>query len=239
MKLSPQEKAARKAAFRAMRPAEKLDYVFTYYKWPILLALLVLLALGSVLRRELTRKDPVLYLAFANVAVGAETEEKLTAGFLGAAGIDPKRREVYLYRGLYLSENADTLNHEYAYASRMKLMGAVTSGKLDLILMNREAYDLLSRGGYLLELSSLLPESAQSCLTENTVVLSDNGIEYTLGEAAVHEVAAETAKNGIDVSAFPLFEAAGFSDAVYLGVIANSGRLPDCTRYIDYLSHAP
>ncbi len=30
MKLSPEEKAARKAAFRAMSPAQKLDHVFTY-----------------------------------------------------------------------------------------------------------------------------------------------------------------------------------------------------------------
>ena len=34
MKLSEQEKAAHKAAFRSMRPAEKLEYIYTYYKWP-------------------------------------------------------------------------------------------------------------------------------------------------------------------------------------------------------------
>ena len=34
MKLPEQEKAAQKAAFRAMSPAKKLDHLYTYYKWP-------------------------------------------------------------------------------------------------------------------------------------------------------------------------------------------------------------
>ena len=235
MKLSPEEKAARKAAFRAMSPAQKLDHVFTYYKWPILLALVALLVLGSAAHRALTRKEPALYLAFANVTVGDELEARLLASCPDGNGSG----EVYLYRDLYLSENADMLNHEYAYASRMKLMGAVTAGKLDLVLMNREAYDLLSQSGYLLELSSVLPEAARPYLTENAVVLSDNAIEYQLGEAASHEVTMQTAANGLDVSAFPAFAAAGFSDAVYLGVIGNTPRLPACVRYIAALSPAP
>ena len=47
MKLSKQEKAAQWAAFRDMDRAEKLEYVFAYYKAPILLCLLVLIILGS------------------------------------------------------------------------------------------------------------------------------------------------------------------------------------------------
>ena len=45
MKLSPQEKAARRAAFLAMSPAKKREHIWEYYKWPILLGLLALLIL--------------------------------------------------------------------------------------------------------------------------------------------------------------------------------------------------
>ncbi len=243
MKLSEQEKAARRAAFRAMPPAKKAEHIAAYYKWPILLGLLALIVLGSALHRELGKKEPVLYLAFANVAVGEDLESELTDGFLRFLGADAKKREVYLYRDLYLSDKADTLNHEYAYASKMKLMGAVSAAKLDLALMNREAYDLLSRGGYLLELSPdlfgddpalygrLLP-----LLAANEVVLSDNGIEYQLGEAETHEVETVSVQNALEVTGLPPFARAGFPDAVYLGIIANSERLPDCIAYISYLS---
>ena len=139
MKLTKEQKAAHRAAFRAMSPAEKLDYIAEYYKWPILLGLLVLSILVWAGHRALTKKEPVLYLALANVAVGEDLEQALTAGFLRATGGDPDRQEVYLYRDLYLSDDADVLNHEYAYASRIKIMGALQTQKLDVVLMNREA----------------------------------------------------------------------------------------------------
>lgn len=243
MKLSKQEKAARWAAFQAMSPAKKAEHIYIYYKWPILLALIVLAILCSVLHRQLAKKEPVLYLAFSNVAVGEDTEGELTGGFLRFLGSDEKKQEVYLYRDLYLSENADTLNHEYAYASRMKLMGSVGAEKLDLILMNREAYDLLSRSGYLLELSSALfaddptlYQQIDQILSSNEVVLSDNSIEFQLGEAETHEVETETVQNALVVSSLPLFDRAGFPEAVFLGIIGNTGRLPACLRYIEYIS---
>ena len=243
MKLTKQEKAARRAAFQAMSPQKKLDHIYTYYKWLVLLGLIALIALGSVLHRQLTKKEPVLCLALANVAVGEDLENKLTDGFLRFLGADAKKQEVYLYRDLYLSDNADTLNHEYAYASRMKLMGAVSAGKLDLVLMNREAYDLLSRSGYLLELSpALFTENAAlyaqllPILSSNEVVLSNNSIEYQLGEAETLEVETETVRNALDVSSLPVFARAGFPDTVYIGVIANSGRLANCIEFVSYVS---
>ena len=236
MKLSEKEKAARKAAFRAMGPGERLGYIWDYYKWPILLGLLLLLVLGSVLHRQLTKKEPVLYLAFANVATGEDLEQELTEGYLLEAGLNEKRQEVYLYRDLYLSDEADTLNHEYAYASKMKLMGAVSAQTLDLVLMNREAWDLLSRGGYLQELDSAsLSEALLPFLRENEVILSDNSIEYQLGEAPEQIIETRTAANALEVNALPLFAAAGFPEPVYLGLVANSPRTAACLDYLNYL----
>ena len=136
MKLTKEQKAAHKAAFRAMSPAEKLDYIVSYYKWLILLAVICVLILGSAAHRQLTKKDPVLYLALADVVAGEDLADALTTGFLRTEGLNLRRQEVYLYRDLYLSDEADVLNHEYAYASRMKLMGAVQAQKLDVVLMN-------------------------------------------------------------------------------------------------------
>jgi hypothetical protein len=243
MKLSDREKAAQKAAFRAMSPAQKLDHILTYYKWPILLGLIALVILGSVLHRQLTRKEPVLYAAMANVAVGSDLEQALTDGYLLAAEGDTRRQEVYLYRDLYLSENADTVNHEYAYASRMKLMGAVQSQNLDVVFMNREAYDLLSSNGYLLELAPLLEGKdpalyarLASFLVSNAVTLSDNGIEWKLGEAETHQVVTEERCNGLALRSLPRFQAAGFPAEVYFGVIANSPRVEEVLPYLRYLA---
>ena len=242
MKLSEKEKAAHRAAFQTMSLPEKLDHIYTYYKWPILLGLAALIVLGSTLHRQLTRKEPALYLALVNVAVGEDLERTLTEDYLARSYPDAGRREVHLYRDLYLSDNADVLNHEYAYASRMKVMGAIQAQEMDVAVMNREGYDLFSSGGFLLELPELLaadPSLAEALapyLVSNSVVISDNGIEYQLGEAESHEVVTERKENALVIGSFPRIRDAGFPDEVYLGVIANSPRTEEALRYLRYLA---
>lgn len=233
MKLTKEQKAAHRAAFREMNPAEKLEYVWEYYSWPILLALLVLSVLLWSARRELTKKEPVLYLALTNVTVGEDLERTLTEGYLTASGANPKRQEVCLYRDLYLSDDADVLNHEYAYASRIKLMGAVQTKTLDVALMNRESYDLLSSGGYLLPLDD---PALRPLLTSNEVTLSDNAIEWQLNEADTHERVTETVQNAVELSGCPLMQSAVFADSLYAGVLTNSPRAEEALRFVRYLA---
>lgn len=234
VKLSEKEKAAHKAAFQAMSPAQKAEHIFTYHKWTILLVLLVLIVLCSILHRQLTQKRPVLYLAVINTTFGEQVEKSLTEDFLTATGGDTRREEVYLYRDLYLSEDADALNHEYAYASKVKLGGAISAQKLDLVLMNQEAYDIFSRQGYLLELTAL-PDSLSASLVENEVILSDNSVDYLLGNAAQEQVVTKTVPNALAVSSLPLFRDAGFDGALYIGVISNSPRPEEANAYLRYL----
>lgn len=238
MSLTKEERAARKESFRKMRPADKADYIFTYYRLPILLGLVALYLVCSSVYRQLTKKEIVLYSALINVSVGEDLESQLNGGFISAGGADPHKAEVYLYRGTYLSGDPSAENHEYGYASKLKLMAAIESKQLDVVLMNREAYDICSQEGYLLDLPGLLsPDtSLDPYLTTNTVVLEDNAIEYALQETNQYQAVTEEVTNGIDVSAFPLFQEAGFSDSIYLGVVANSPRLPAVTQYIAYLA---
>lgn len=238
MSASPQERAFRRDAFRKMNFREKLDYIFTYYKLPILLGVIALAVIGSAAHRQLTKKEAVLYTAFINVSVGELLEDTLTAQFVAQSDKSARKSEVYLYRDLYLSDDASFVNHEYAYASRLKLLGAINAKKLDLVLMNREGYDILSQNGYLMELSELtagneaLRQRLASYLTANTVILEDNAIEYNLNEAPSYEAVTEDAANALEVSDLPIFRAAGFPDAVYLGVIANSARTEWVLRYL-------
>ena len=242
MRQRNEEKAARRAAFRAMSRDEKAEYLFTYYRWHFVLFLVVLLIAFSAVHRAVAKKEAVLYTAYINFAVGDELDGALSAGFLHAQGEDERRAEVYVYRSLYLSDDASPANHEYAYASRLKLLGAIEAKKLDVVLMNGEAYDILSQSGYLLDLQSLLGEDAalldklRGDLRENEVVVSDNALEYRLNEAETYEAVTVRETNALELSALPAFDGAGFSGTVYLGVVANSPRLPACRDYLAYLA---
>ena len=109
--------------------------------------------------------------------------------------------------------------------------------------MNREAYDIMSAGGYLLPLEGFLKgdlsgRTADS-LVKNTVVLSDNDIEHRLDESVPYHAETEEVANAILISAFPLFASADFSGDVFLGVVGNSARMDAVLQYIDYLTSTP
>ena len=225
-----------------MSLAARLGYVFEYYKFPLALALIAAVALGSALYYRLTRKEALLFVGYANIAVGDDLDQALNEGFARAIGENPNKKAVSLYRGLYLSRDATQQNHEYAYASQMKVLAAMANRQLDVVLMNREAYDILSASGYLLPLDDLIKQDdglyrrVSDRLTKNTVILEDNDIEHRLDETVPYSAVTESVANGLRICAFPLFESAGFSDDVYLGAIGNSARLDAVLQYIDYLT---
>ena len=245
MKLTDAERAENRKAFAGMTLPQRLDYIFEYYKFPLVLILIAVVALGSMLYYRITRRDALLYLAYTNISVGEALDGALGEGFTRSVGADPGRSEVRVYRGLYLSRDPSAQNHQYAYASRLKLMAAMTGGQLDVLLMNREAYDIMSAGGYLLPMEDLLKRDGGlyrrigGRLVKNAVILEDNDVEHQLDENVPYQAVTETVANAVLISPFSLFEQAGFSGEVYLGVVGNSARTDMVLRYIDYLTSDP
>lgn len=207
MKLSPEERRRHREQFRHMSRAKKLEHIWLYYKLPIFLSLLILGLLVSGLHRAITKKEPAVYLACLNVSMGEDLETTLTEDYIRFRHQDPRKHQVALYRNLYLSEAPAASDHEYAYASKMKLFAAINAKQLDLVLMNREAYDLCSQSGFLMDLSGMADD-------QFLTAPQPNAIELTL---------------------LPLFKNANFSGKVYLGIIANTPRLEECRQYLDYI----
>ena len=244
MKLTDAERAENRKAFAEMTWPRRSEYIFEYYKFPLVLVLIAAVALGSVVYYRVTHREPLLYLGYANIAVGGTLDSALNEGFTRAVGENPRHREVRIYRNLFLSGDASVQDHQYAYASRLKVMAAITNRQLDVLLMNRDAYDLLSAGGYLLPLEEPLRQVSplysriSGQLTENVVILEDNEIAHQLDESVPYQAVTETTANALLLSSFALFEQAGFSGDVYLGVIGNTPRMDTVLQYIDYLTAA-
>lgn len=230
----PEEIAALKESFRKMDTPHKIEYIYTYYKWFILLGLIALVILGNTIYRQVTKKAVPLYVGFANVVVGPELEQTLTLDFLEQQGLNPKKNEVLVYTGLYLSNDPSQQDHQYAYASSMKVMAAVNAKKLDVVLMNKEAYDLLSGKGYLMPLEELSP-SAAPYLTQNEVILESNAIDVALNTATEYHIVTETVVNGVEVSTFPCFQDAGFDGRVYFGILNNTQHQDTALAYLSWL----
>lgn len=231
MKHSAEERARLRAQVRAMSLPEKLEYIFTYFKLPIALGVLAIVLVCNVAGRLLFPVKPVLYVGVVNVAIGDDCEAALTEEYVARIAGDPKRSPVSLYKNLYLSADPAAQDHEYAYASRMKLMAAVNAKELDVVLMNREGYDLLSADGYLME----LPRDFSPMLVENAVVLENNELDCLLDTAQEPVYITRSAANAIDLSDTPFCDRFGFSGAVYAGILANTPRTDTAMDYLAFL----
>ena len=155
------------------------------------------------------------YITLINVSAGEGFTSGLTSGYLDYLGKDPSRNEVELMTGLYLTDNESDPNYEYTYASQAKFLASVNSQELDMVLMNQAALDILSRNDYLCDLGDLLSSSDPDLYSQTSEYITEN--------------------TALDLSQSPLIQQTGFSDTVYLGIIANSARQDAAVEYIKYL----
>ena len=220
----------------------KIGYIWAYYKFPIIIGCVFLYIAVSMLHGFLTRKDTVLYTALVNVPDTIPAGE-LTTDFLDYLGADKSKNEVVLYEGLHLTDDEASPDYAYVYASNTKLTAVISAGQLDVVLMDREAFDLLSARGCLCDMEKLLLEEApdlyealRSRLAVNTVIIEDNAFDVQLDADVTYRAVTEEYPMGIDLTGFPLLPEGKISGALYLGVISNAPHTDTAVAYLRYLT---
>lgn len=236
MKLPKEEKERYQKAFQEMSILQKLDYIVTYYKLPITLVTIALVFIGAVINIRLHHKNVVLYTSLINVEAGSELQEALTNEFIEETGFDLKKDAVNMYQGLYLTDNPASEVFQYVYASRLKVLAAIESHELDVVVMDREAYDTFSQSGYLLNLEGTeLTDVFPNALVTNLVIYEDNAEEHAFDETIPYEAVTGEEKNAVNSADLTILREAGFGDQVYVGIIANTDRPENAFSYLAYL----
>ena len=227
---------------KTLKGKTRLQYIWDYYKLPLAVLCIVLYVLVYILYSNLTHRESVLYTALVNVNAGETLTEALSSGFLDYMNLNPSRNQSELYAGLYLTDDALSENHQYTYASRMKILAMIDGELLDVILMNREAFDAFSQNGYLYDLEELLSQTDSGLydtirpdLVANIVILEDNQEDLLFDTSASYHAVTEEHNYGIDLSQTRLIGSAGFGEPVYFGIIANSPRTDIAVEYLKYL----
>lgn len=222
---------------------KKIGHILTYYKFPLVILCIFLYFIGYGVYRHITHKDAVLYTALVNVTTGEDLTRQLGEDFTAYLGADMSKYELKLYTELYLTDDELNAWHEYTYASRMKILAAIEGKQMDIVLMNREAFDAFSQNGYLYDLDTILSEHAPDLherlkpdLVSNILILEDNADDLALDDSISYSAVTQEALYGLDLSETALIRQAGFGDTVYLGVIANSPRLDTVMEYLRYLT---
>ncbi len=230
---------------RRLQGIKKMQYILDYYKLPLVILCIFLYIVGYIIYNKLSYKDTVLSAALVNVNAGETLTKELTDDFLEYLSPDPSQSRTELYTGLYLTDDESSPDHQYTYASGMKVLALVEGESLDVVLMNKEAFDALSLNGFLCDLEVFLLqedpalyERIKSDIVINTVILEDNSIDASLDPSVAYSAVTEEHPFGVDLSKARIIRQAGFQEPVYLGIIANSPRKKTAAAYLGYLYFA-
>lgn len=229
-----------KEKLKSLHGMKKIQYIWDYYKLHFVVLFIVLYIIGYALYGHFTYKKPLLYTALVNVSASEKLTRKLSSDFLDSVQTDLSGEDFRLYTGLYLTDDADSPYHEYTYASQMKILASINAGQLDVVLMDKEAFDAFSQNGYLCNLEKLLSSSPlhndlKPYLVTNTAILEDNSIDLALDPSVAYQAVTDEYPMALDLSQQGLIQEAGFTDTVYLGIIENSPRKKMAINYIYYL----
>ena len=227
---SNQKTASEREKLKNLHGMKKIRYIWDYYKLPLLVLCILLYIICYSFYRHFTHKEPILYTALVNVSVSETLSRQLSTDFLDYLETDTSKRTIQLYEGLYLTDDDTNPYHEYTYASRMKILAAIDSEQLDVVLMNKEAFDAFSQ-----DCDAALYDQLKTCLVSNTIILEDNSVELQLDPSVTYQAVTEEQPLGLDISRAGLLSGAGFDDTVYLGIIANSTKKETAINYIKYL----
>ena len=235
----------KKEIWKQLSFSGKIQYLWDYYKLEFVIAAVLVYIAGFFLHGALARKEPVLYAAMVNVAASPQLEQSLTDGYLNDRRIDVRRNPLTLYKNLYLTDNPSSDTFAYSQASQMKILGALESQELDIVFMDKEAFDAFAQNGFLYDMAELfreggdrfrdLAERAADDFVMNMEIKEDNAKEVALDPSLEYRSVTAEFEMGIDLSDSSFFGDSGFSEPVYLGVLKNTPRRDAVLDYIRYL----
>ena len=221
----------------------KIGYIWEYYKLPIVIICIFLYIAGYMIYGNLTHKDTVLYTALVNVSAGDAFTAELSTDFLDYLGVNAGKEEVTLYDGLYLTEDESDTDYGYVYASNTKITASIAGGLLDVVLMDKKAFDIFAKNGYLCNIEQLLIQEApelyeelQSTLVTNTVIMEDNAVDTLLDSSITYTAVTDEYPMAVDISGSELILREGFDGTLYLGVIPNAPHMDTAVSYLRYLT---
>lgn len=229
-------------------PKERLEYIWDYYKWPILGVILAIAILVQGVIGICNRKDIVFTGVVLNCKLGTK-EDAFLEGFYEMAGIDAKKETASFYTDIILQKGQNQLNAN----SIQRIMAGIVIKDMDFIAGTTDPFQLCaySSGNMLGDLRNFLDQDTLQKL-EGRLYYIDKAVwdqvNAPLGEHVEPDLLkypdphnpedmVEPIPVGIDVSDREAFINAYYlpDSRVYIGIVPNTPRLELVLQFIDYL----
>lgn len=211
----------KKPDLKAMPPKKKVEYIWDYYRWHIIITIAVVAAVISLIHHYVTYVDPLLNVIMINSY--ADMNYDIHDGFqefFDQQGCELDVEDaVSISSNLYFTEE-DTEGTNYQYMQ--VLMAMIAAGDQDLFFGTGDIYLSYAEEGVLMDLSTLLSEETLEKYEDCLIYSTDNG-ESDSYPCAIELTDNEWVKNN------------GYYGGCYFGVFVNNANQERAVDFAEYL----
>jgi len=212
--------------FTTLKPmswAQRLDHIWSYYRYHMLfggVALLVAITLLSTL--FIKDREVVFSGVFMNTDITAEAQTYLTDELLETVDGDPKNQTVDVSYSLF--EDMESVGElELNYNRTMAVIAQIEEGSLDYMVMDMTALDYYATMDVFGDLRQLLPEA----------VLEQYTLVYAREEGSAEEIPVALEITDLDF----VQKCTDAKARVFLAFPGNTGRAYTPEAFLNYLTN--
>lgn len=210
-----------KDALRPMPWNKKLEHLWEYYKWVLVVLIVAAFIIGiAVTGYSNARVEGLLYGEIINLSFDTQGVDYLSTDFLEYLEGTPGDQKVSLFMSnLIVGKNSTYDNY---YAPLMRTSSEITNGTLDYLLLDSAALDTYFGEEVFLDLRELF--------TAEELAQMGDSIVYVL-----YEETGEKIPMAINVTDTAFVQSRmNYDTTAYLGFIANTQRKETCKIFYDY-----
>lgn len=211
----------KKPTFKDLTFKKKLEYIWDYHKWKIIIAAVVIsIAASAVPSLIENSKEVALYAAFINTQLADQDDSPLLADFAEKKGIEMEHKRMRLDCSMIINyKNPD----QFSMLSSQKLAAMFASNTPDVIVQDNDTYTRYAAMGVYADLEDVLGKEFLE-KHKDLLVYADGQ-----GDAGKHAY-------GIDISDSPILteQKAYLVPAVY-SICINANQKENSVKFLEYL----
>lgn len=200
--------------FKDLTPKKKLQFIWDYYKIHIIITAVIICTIFSIIKTVRNNTSYDLYVAYINMTVNDSLTDSIQS--ISNLNIDS-------YTNLLITEDPQGENLEYAYASSMKVMSAISAEKLDVIIADSYGISYANESDYLVDLNEYIKQE-------------DSSLQKILAPYFIYDSTGKA--YAIDVSKISPFKDAGYEEPIYLGIISSKNHTNEKRELIEALFYS-
>lgn len=206
-----------------MTYGEKLTHIWTYYKWVLVVVLILIMAV-SVLLASIENKRSILLMGgvTVNVQLSEEGKAYVTDDYLQTVGTGNKREKAIVSH-TDIDDLKNTTLYQDNYYAVMSLLALCSNQEVDYLLLDQVGFEaMLIQGAYLGLNEVYTPEELEAM--GDTVVFAQKEGEQTPSAIAIDITDTAFVQKNVQTR-----------DKVYFVYAVNTPRLEECRAFFAYL----